>query len=71
MFNKQQFEDELYNFVTARINAVYPELVKSGGDIGNFHRQFLQAVHFVVEESVVQNFCGWKLSLETKQMGGK
>ena len=71
MFNQQQFANELYEFVTTRINAVYPELVRSGGDVGNFHRQFLQAIHFVVEESVVQNFHGWKLSLEVKRMGGE
>jgi hypothetical protein len=71
MWNKNKFEDELYDFVTARINTVYPELVRTDGDVLKFNRELLQAIHFVVEESVVQNICGLKFSLEAKYRGGK
>jgi hypothetical protein len=53
-FNKQVFEDELYKFVTDKVNAEFPELLKSGGDMLKAQRQILQAIHFVIEETVVQ-----------------
>ena len=71
MWNKPKFEDELYGFVTARINAVYPEIVRTDGDVLKFNRELLQAIHFVVEESVVQNMYGWRLGLEARLRGGR
>ena len=60
-FNKQAFEDRLYELATAEVNAVLPELVKIGGDVLKFQRQFLQAFHFVIEETVVQCLHGIRL----------
>lgn len=53
-FDKQAFEDELYAFVTARVNGVFPKLFDNGGDILKAQRQMLQAIHFVIEETVAQ-----------------
>ena len=60
-FNQQAFEDKIYELATTEVNAVLPELVKNGGDVLEFQRQFLQAIHFAVEESVVQILYGIKL----------
>ena len=53
-FDKQAFENELYEFVTARVNSVFPQLFNSGGDVLKTQRQMLQAIHFVIEETLTQ-----------------
>jgi hypothetical protein len=66
-FNKQKFEDKVYALVTAEVNEVFPTLVQTGGDILTFHRQLLQAIHFVIEETVVQNLHGIRLMTQAQQ----
>ena len=66
-FNKQAFEDRLYELATAEVNAVLPGLVKAGGDVLKFQRQFLQAFHFVIEESAVQCLHGIRLMAQVRQ----
>ena len=53
-FDKRAFEDELYEFVTNRVNNVFPQLFNSGGDVLEAQRQMLQAAHFVLEETITQ-----------------
>ena len=60
-FDKQAFENELYEFVTNRVNSVFPHLFNSGGDILKTQRQMLQAMHFVIEETITQIAYGYGL----------
>ena len=53
-FDKRAFENELYEFVTNRVNSVFPQLFTNGGDILKAQRQMLQAMHFVIEETITQ-----------------
>lgn len=68
-FNKQAFEDKIYELATAEINAVLPGLVKTGGDVLKFQRQFLQAIHYAIEESVVQILYSIKLMAQVNKEG--
>ena len=53
-FDKQAFENELYEFIINRVNNVFPQLFINGGDILKAQRQMLQAMHFVIEETITQ-----------------
>lgn len=53
-FDKQAFEDELYEFVTNKVNGVFPQLFNNGGDVLKAQRQMLHSIHFVVEETINQ-----------------
>jgi hypothetical protein len=64
-FNQKAFEDELYEFVTAKVNAAFPELLKNGEDVLKAQRQVLQAIHFVIEETVTQITYALMLTKET------
>ena len=66
-FNKQAFEDRLYEMTTAEVNAVLPGLVKTGGDVLMFQRQLLQAFHWTIEETVVQCLHGIRLMAQVQQ----
>jgi hypothetical protein len=61
-FNKQAFEDELYEFVTNKVNSVFPQLLNNGDDILKTQRQMLQSIHFVIEETITQIAYGLILS---------
>ena len=63
MFNRQQFEDELYEMVTRRINEFFIEVLKDEdksllAEAFKFIRQFLSAMFFVINESVTQILYG-------------
>lgn len=53
-FDKRAFENELYEFVTNKVNGVFPQLLNNGDDILKTQRQLLQAMHFVIEETITQ-----------------
>jgi len=61
-FNQQAFEDELYEFVTNKVNGVFPQLLNNGDDILKTQRQMLQSIHFVIEETITQIAYGLILS---------
>lgn len=61
-FNQQAFEDELYEFVTNKVNGVFPQLLNNGDDILKTQRKMLQSIHFVIEETITQIAYGLILS---------
>lgn len=61
-FNQQAFEDELYEFVTNKVNGVFPQLLNNGDDILKAQQQMLQSIHFVIEETITQIAYGLILS---------
>jgi hypothetical protein len=63
MFDKQTFENELYDFVTSRVNKTFPQLSNSGSEILKAQRQMLQAIHFVIEEIINQITYGYGLTM--------
>ena len=66
-FDKHTFENELYEFVTARVNEVFPKLFNNGGDILKAQRQMLQAAHFVIEETITQITYAYGLMILNQQ----
>ena len=66
-FNRQAFEDKIYEIATAEVNAVLPSLMSNGGDVLKFQRQLLQAFHFAIEEIVVQCLHGIRLMDQVQQ----
>ena len=70
-FNKVKFEDELYAFVTTRVNDFFSAVLKDENkELPNealkFQKQLLHAFHFVIEETLTQVFYGTCI-----YMGGK
>lgn len=72
-YSKQQFEEEVYSVVTANINAFFKEILE--GDKSTFHqdilymlRDFMEIMHVVTTESIVQIFYGVKLFNEAEEI---
>lgn len=65
MFDQERFKKSIYKLVTKEVNAVYSELsnknmVQQEGF--RVQRQVIQALHFVIEETVVQISYGLAIS---------
>ena len=62
-FPRQQFEDKVYELVVNTMNE-YFSIPGSDSDILKVTRQMLQALHFVIEEEVVQILYATKLKAQ-------
>jgi hypothetical protein len=76
MFNKQQFEDDVYALATTAVNKFYKELL--AGDCASFNgdtlkmiRYFMDAMHSATTENVVQIIHGANLFNENTRKEGK
>ena len=70
-FNKQSFEDKIYELATAEVNAVLPSLMSNSGDVLMFQRQLLQAFHWTIEEVLVQSIQGIRLFDQSQRTAAK
>lgn len=63
MFNKKKFEQKVYTLVTQEVNDVFSKILR--GDKSavqkegiKVHRQVMETLHFVVEETAIQILYG-------------
>lgn len=65
MFDKERFEQSIYKLVTQEVNAVYSELFQKDTvqqEGFRVQRQIIQALHFIIEETVMQISYGLAIS---------
>lgn len=66
-FNKQQFEDKIYEVVTSEVNNFFKKGDYNQSDALKTQRQMLQALHFIAEETISQIVWGMLIMMNVNK----